>query len=428
VAALAVAGFLAHPAATMAAPSQEGPPGTEGGHSVDDAGRGGELDIDTDAFRSTSTDVDETLESLTENVDEQLGELESARGALLEADTNLGAIREAVQETKDRIAELEARSDAVVLDAFMNPPVEESLGTLTADSLSDAAIKQSILDSKADTDADVLDELATAREELEVQQAEEEDLEESAQDARDASEGELIDLQAAQSQQAVFVAQVQERLDQNLSEAEALEDIDPALADALRAREGSIAESIQSIRDAEATRRALDALRIQQEQAEREAAEEAARLAAEAPAPTGDVAGASGSLATVACPSGGSITIDSAMAEGLEAMLAAAAADGIMLCGGGYRDPQEQINLRMANCGTSYYAIYEMPSSQCSPPTARPGTSNHEQGLAVDFNCNGGGTIQSQSSPCFQWLDANAASYGFYNLPIEPWHWSNDGT
>jgi hypothetical protein len=310
----------------------------------------------------------------------------------------------------------------------MNPPVEESLGTLTADSLSDAAIKQSILDSKADTDADVLDELATAREELEVQQAEEEDLEESAQDARDASEGELIDLQAAQSQQAVFVAQVQERLDQNLSEAEALEDIDPALADALRAREGSIAESIQSIRDAEATRRALDALRIQQEQAEREAAEEAARLAAEAPAPTGDVAGASGSLATVACPSGGSITIDSAMAEGLEAMLAAAAADGIMLCGGGYRDPQEQINLRMANCGTSYYAIYEMPSSQCSPPTARPGTSNHEQGLAVDFNCNGGGTIQSQSSPCFQWLDANAASYGFYNLPIEPWHWSNDGT
>ena len=27
----------------------------------------------------------------------------------------------------------------------------------------------------------------------------------------------------------------------------------------------------------------------------------------------------------------------------------------------------------------------------------------------------------------FQWLAANAPSYGFYNLWSEPWHWSIDG-
>ena len=50
-----------------------------------------------------------------------------------------------------------------------------------------------------------------------------------------------------------------------------------------------------------------------------------------------------------------------------------------------------------------------------------------EQGLAVDFTCNGGGALSSSSS-CFTWLKANAADYGFYNLPSEPWHWSVDGS
>ena len=65
-------------------------------------------------------------------------------------------------------------------------------------------------------------------------------------------------------------------------------------------------------------------------------------------------------------------------------MLGAADAAGISLGGGGYRDPGRQIALREQNCGSSYYAIYQMPSSQCSPPTARPGSSQHELGLAIE--------------------------------------------
>jgi LAS superfamily LD-carboxypeptidase LdcB len=80
----------------------------------------------------------------------------------------------------------------------------------------------------------------------------------------------------------------------------------------------------------------------------------------------------------------------------------------------------------MAHCGTSYYAIYQMPASQCHPPTAPPGTSMHEQGLAVDFTWNGS-VISSHSSAAYQWLDAHANAYGFYNLPSEPWHWSTNG-
>jgi hypothetical protein len=102
--------------------------------------------------------------------------------------------------------------------------------------------------------------------------------------------------------------------------------------------------------------------------------------------------------------------------------------DGIALTGDGYRTLQAQIDLRRAHCGSSHYDIYEKPSSQCSPPTAIPGKSNHEKGLAIDFECGGNGNyIPSHSSPCFRWMAAHAATYGLYNLPSEPWYWSIDG-
>jgi LAS superfamily LD-carboxypeptidase LdcB len=115
------------------------------------------------------------------------------------------------------------------------------------------------------------------------------------------------------------------------------------------------------------------------------------------------------------------------IAAQVEALLAAATRDGVKLSGGGFRTSEQQINLRIAHCGgNTHYHIYEKPSSECTPPTAPPGRSNHEKGLAIDFTYNGQ-TIKSRSSPGFLWLAQNAAKYGLYNLPSEPWHWSVNG-
>ena len=124
----------------------------------------------------------------------------------------------------------------------------------------------------------------------------------------------------------------------------------------------------------------------------------------------------------------GEIRIDQSIAANLQRLLGAARSDGIELSGAGYRDPQDQVRLRMAHCGTSPYAIYEMPASACSPPTSRPGMSMHEVGLAIDFLCGNGAV--TRDSPCYEWLAANAAAYGFYELStgVEPWHWSVDGS
>src|SRR5690606_4292356 len=69
----------------------------------------------------------------------------------------------------------------------------------------------------------------------------------------------------------------------------------------------------------------------------------------------------------------GGIRVHRSIAADVRALLAAARADGLRLGGGGYRDTTFQVTLRRAHCGTSDYAVYQMPSGRCRPPTAPPG-------------------------------------------------------
>ena len=88
-----------------------------------------------------------------------------------------------------------------------------------------------------------------------------------------------------------------------------------------------------------------------------------------------------------------------------------------------WRSNDRQIDLRQEHCGTTPYDIYEKPANQCSPPTARPGYSSHQDGLAIDFYCQSGILTENNCGGAFQWLDCNAARYGLVNLPSENWHW-----
>jgi len=120
------------------------------------------------------------------------------------------------------------------------------------------------------------------------------------------------------------------------------------------------------------------------------------------------------------------ITVASSIAGPLASLLSASDSAGLALGGNGYRSPQQQIDTRRNNCGSGNFQIYEAPASSCSPPTAKPGSSTHERGLAIDFTSRGS-LISSRSSPAFQWMAANAARFGLQNLPSEPWHWSTNG-
>lgn len=100
---------------------------------------------------------------------------------------------------------------------------------------------------------------------------------------------------------------------------------------------------------------------------------------------------------------------------------------GYKIFGYGYRSKEKQEKLREKNCGGKSN-IYNI-NAKCNPLTAYPGKSRHENGLAVDFTCDGS-TIRSRDNKCFIWLknNANKSEYGgLKNLQKEPWHWSTDG-
>lgn len=106
----------------------------------------------------------------------------------------------------------------------------------------------------------------------------------------------------------------------------------------------------------------------------------------------------------------------SAMAS-YKAMVNAAAADGVSLVPTStYRSNAAQIALRAAHgCAGRIHD----PSCRGEPPTAVPGSSLHEQGLAVDF-----ANTRTRQTRTYIWLAANAGRFGWKNLPSEPWHWS----
>ncbi len=348
-----------------------------------------------DTLRATDAEVEDALGTLNANVAAQEAELADARRRAAEAQEALERATAEVEAKEAEIAELDAQVKDVAIAAFVRPPSSDSLlDSLSSENIGEAELKQSLLDAKSSNQLDVLDQLERAREDLETARANAAAAAAPAEENRAAVDARLGELTQARDRQAKVAADVQARLDRRLSEAASLASLDKKLSAEIEAEQ-----------------------------------ERLAALAAKAAAsrPSGG-----GGATTISITGSGSIVsvrgiqVHQSIADNLASMLSAAEADGISLSGGGYRSSAGQIQTRRNNCGTSNYAVYQMPPSQCSPPTARPGTSMHERGLAIDFTY-GGRIINSRSSPAFQWLSANASRYGFYNLPSEPWHWSVNG-
>ncbi len=117
------------------------------------------------------------------------------------------------------------------------------------------------------------------------------------------------------------------------------------------------------------------------------------------------------------------VIVNASIAKEINDMLNASKGAGLRYSGYGYRTYERQQELRRSNGCPN---VFTAPSSSCRVPTARPGFSNHEDGLAVDWS-EGGSLIRSRGTRGFQWLNQNAGKYGFKNFPKEAWHWSVDG-
>lgn len=344
------------------------------------------------ALKANRRQVEQALASLTSNVRVTSVELDKARRSANRATAQAKKSAERQKQIEGKISALSSVRAKSALDAYARPLGEEVDGYLSSEDAS-AGDRRQILDGLAKSgSASALDELKALQEDLEIERAIAERVQQKAQQYRSAVEEKLTTYQQARSQQEKFADSVETRLEAQLAEAAAVSQLDSKLSARLQAENASLARQLRS-------------------------------------------AGASGK-------GGGKFTIPSEVRTGgggdthgiqvapsirgnLARMLAAAKADGIYLTGGGYRSPANQVRLRIAHCGSSSFAIYQMRSSLCRPPTARPGNSMHERGLAIDFVSNG--STLNRSSRAYHWLRANAGRFGFKNLPSEPWHWSING-
>jgi hypothetical protein len=357
--------------------------------------RKGEVKVEVDLLKAKQADIQAALNALAANVAAQQGQVEESKRAAAAAAEDVVEANAAVSEAQARIVRLDQATDDFVTMAFVNPPGDNALDAFMADSLSDASLKQTLLDIQADSDADVLDQLNEAHEDLELEKANKEAVAADAEAKRVAAEDQLAQLQAAQAQQAAFAAEAEAALDHKLTESQNLASLDSQLSAQIAAEQAALARQM-------------------------------GRNGYSSPGGPGSLGSVPGGVETVTCPNGGAFTIAGDIAGSVQELLEDADAAGLALCGWGWRSGEQQVELRRQHCGGSDYDIWQKPSGSCSPPTARPGLSMHERGLAVDFTCSGSG-IGSHGNSCYRWLARHAGSYGLYNLPSEPWHWSTTG-
>lgn len=337
-----------------------------------------------DGLAADAQEVAAALDALAENVQGKRDQLNDARRAARTALAEAEAARVEEQRLQQEIVDLEDEVARVAVEAYIRPPESDAAAVYDTTDITDSALRAALLSTQSNQQEDVIDQLGATEDDLSAQRAAAEDAAQEAELRRGEVEAQLLELRAAQDQQRELAREVDERINAAAGEAAALADREQELSDQIAEEAAQFAEFIQGIS-------------------------------------LGPVGTPYQSGPVEVVDVGNGIVVNVSIADRIRSMLAAADADGVYLTGGGYRDPQQQIALRQAHCGSSYYSTYQAPSSSCSPPTAIPGTSMHEQGLAIDFeNCSYGGSV-------FNWLSANAASYGMYNLPSESWHWSVNG-
>ncbi|CAM8619762.1 Peptidase_M15 domain containing protein [Acidimicrobiia bacterium] len=351
------------------------------------------------ALEGTQAEISKALAALEENVRGQEAVVSDARRRAEASSAEAREAEIAAEATNKELIAIRAKLARYAVAAYLDPPGEEILRRFEAVSAQEDETRRALIEMQSGTDADVIDQLRTTKQRLEEQRKRAENAKAEAEAHVAEAEQALTALSAAKNQQATFASQVRQRLDERLSEAMYLSRLDASFGAQIAAEAAALAESVSGV-----------------------------------PVTPGGSSG--GTTPPVTTPGGsvsrpplttvGGITVNSRIADSLRGLLAAASSAGFRLGGYGYRDINAQIQLRRQNCGTSEYAIWQMPADSCSPPTARPGYSMHEQGLAVDFQSNGS-FISSRSNPAFGWLAANAGRFGFTNLPSEPWHWSNPG-
>lgn len=339
--------------------------------------RQAEKAVTVDLLAASAVQVQAKLAEVESWVATQEKVVGAAQARLVEANLTASRARAAEDAKAEELADLETLMREIAVEAFIAPRQGAAVGVLVERDLNSAMKADVMLRAKSDRDNAVAAALAAAEQSLRRLRVDADSDARLATRLAEEAASALSELDRARLEQAALAERIQADLDTTIL---AVQDLGGAEAEA--------------------------ALAVQ-----RETTALLSRVTRASGVPLVEVRG---------------FRVHTEIGPALEGLLAEAERDGIVLGGWGHRTTQQQISLRRQHCGDDPDAVYDAPPASCSPPTAKPGTSMHELGLAVDFTYEGA-SIATRSSPAFRWLEEHAPSYGFHNLPSEPWHWSVSG-
>ena len=336
--------------------------------------------------------VAQALDDINGLVDLQEARLADAEQAVRSAEALVERAVQRREEINVEMGELRGLVADLAVAAFTGESGEngEDLTSfLLSEDPTEAIRRRSLVQFQTGNLADGLDRMRQLEAEIEQVEADRVRAVEAAVVNRTEAINRRVELDAALEAQLQLVLDVEARLESRLAEAQYIQELDAEKAAEIQQQEEVIAKRIR-------------------EEAARKAAAEAARRAAARPAPANaaDIVEAEG------------FWVHKDVQDAVRRMISDARSAGVTLSGYSYRSPQRTAELRVINGCPD---VYNASPSSCRIPTARPGQSMHERGLAIDFRSCWRG------SACFTWLSNNASKYGYYNLPSESWHWSTNG-
>lgn len=368
---------------SMPASAQEPPPLPENPFErlAEVRRRQAEAAMKVDLLQLDAAQVQARLAKVEEWVNAQQAVVTAAQQELVEATLEATKAQQRERAKAEELDALEALMTEIAVAAYMRPPQMAALNVILTHDLHSAEKADVMLRAKAQRDEDVAEQLAAAEAQLRKLRVKADEEADRAMAATEAASSALADLQAAKLEQVALAERIKLDLATTAAEIEALGGVEfVAVLEAQKQTEALLA-----------------------------------RIGRDAAVPVVDVRG---------------IKVHADIAPAIDALLAHAERDGIILRGWGHRSTAQQVQLRREHCGgegvSDEEAVFGKPAGACSPPTAKPGSSMHELGLAVDFT-HDGASISSHASPAFQWLAQHAGDYGLRNLPSEPWHWSVNG-
>ncbi|MDW3179469.1 MAG: D-alanyl-D-alanine carboxypeptidase family protein [Acidimicrobiia bacterium] len=348
--------------------------------------------IKVDAATADFEVVAQALDDVNGLVDLQEARLADANQAVRSAETLVDQAVRRREEINLEMADLRELVAELAVASFTGETGENGqdlTSFLLSDDPTEAMRRRSLVQFQTGNLADGLDRMRLLDAEAEQVEADRLRAVEAAVVNRTEALNRQLELDAALEAQLELVLDVEARLESRLAEAQYIQEIDAELAAEIQQQEEVIARRIR-------------------EEAAKKAAAEAARRAQTRPAPAdvADIVEAEG------------FWVHKDVQDAVTRMIQDARADGVTLSGYSYRSPQRTAELRVINGCPD---VYNASPSSCRIPTARPGQSMHERGLAIDFQSCWRG------SSCFTWLSNNASKYGYKNLPSESWHWSTNG-